>query len=37
MITESVLPPEVQLTAREKIEQEARWVREFALPWIVAV
>ena len=34
VITESVLPPEVQLTAREKIEQEARWVREFALPWI---
>ena len=26
--------PEVQLTAREKVEQEARWVREFALPWI---
>ena len=34
VVTESVLPPEVQLTAREKIEQEARWVREFALPWI---
>ena len=34
VVTESVLPPEVQLTVREKIEQEARWVREFALPWI---
>lgn len=34
VVTESVLPPEVQLTAREKVEQEARWVREFALPWI---
>ena len=34
IVPERALPPEVQLTVREKVEQEARWVREFALPWV---
>lgn len=34
LVSEPVLPPEAQLSAREKVAQEVRWVRQFALPWV---
>mgnify|MGYP001712165792 FL=1 len=31
---EPQLPPAVELSRREELEQSARWVREHALPWV---
>lgn len=33
-IPEPVLPPEAQLTRYQELGQNARWVKEFALPWV---
>lgn len=33
-VPEPQLPPAVELSRREELEQSARWVREHALPWV---
>lgn len=33
-VTEPMLPPPGEVSRRQELEQNVRWVREFALPWV---